>query len=200
MVALASVKCIHARNIGLLGGSFNPAHAGHRHISLEAMKRLGLDQVWWLVSPANPLKDPATLAIYSERLESARALAQHPRIQVSDIEQRLGTRYTVDTVAALQQRFPATRFVWLMGADNLQQFHRWRRWEEIATRIPIAVFDRAPYQHHALASRFAVRFAKARIPESNLRNLAAKTSPAWGYCFIPPHHASATEIRKTLGK
>lgn len=186
--------------IGLLGGSFNPAHAGHRHISLEALKRLGLDEIWWLVSPANPLKDPATLADYGTRLAEARKLAAHPRIRVLDIERRLGTHYTIDTLTVLQRQYPKGQFVWLTGADNLPQFHRWKRWRELVGRIPVAVFDRTPYQHHALTSRFAARLAARRLPEHALRRLADSPLPAWGYLFIRPHTASATEIRKSLSK
>lgn len=188
------------QKIGLLGGSFNPAHAGHRHISLEALKRLGLDEIWWLVSPANPLKDPATLADYNERLAGAKQVAAHPRIRVLDTERTLGTRYTIDTLTALQRQHPQAHFVWLMGADNLPRFHHWKRWREIAGRVPIAVFDREPYQHHALTSRFAAFFAVSRLPEHAQRTLANALPPAWGYLFIRPHPASATEIRKTLGK
>ena len=126
--------------IGLLGGSFDPAHGGHLHVSLTAMKRLRLDYVWWLVSPGNPLKQaPAPLA---ERLAGARAIARHPRLIVSDIEGQLGTRYTIDTVKALQRRFPFVHFVWLMGSDNLENFHHWRNWQEIARRLPLAVVQR----------------------------------------------------------
>lgn len=126
--------------IGLLGGSFNPAHGGHLYVSEIARKALKLDYVWWLVSPGNPLKtEPAPLEL---RMIRARNAAQAPRIRVTDIEQRLGTRYTVDTVAALQRRFPGVHFIWLMGSDNLEQFARWRRWRDIAARIPIAVVRR----------------------------------------------------------
>lgn len=186
--------------IGLLGGSFNPAHAGHVHISLEALKRLGLDEIWWLVSPANPLKDPATLAAYEERLAGAEDMAAHPRIRVMDSEQKLGTRYTIDTLAALRRRHPDARFVWLMGADNMAGFHRWRRWRDIAARVPIAVFDRAPYQHGALSGRFAHAFGAYRLPEGQARLLAGASAPAWVYLFIRRHGASSTEMRKTLGK
>ncbi len=186
--------------IGLLGGSFNPAHEGHLHISLEALKRLGLDEIWWLVSPANPLKDPATLADYAERLAGAQIAAAHPRIRVLDNEQKLGTRYTIDTLKALQRRYPDVGFVWLMGADNLTSFHRWRRWREITRRVPIAVFDRVPYQHGALSSRFAKVLAVQRIAPEAARTLVSRPLPAWSYLFILPHAASATEIRKTLGK
>jgi nicotinate-nucleotide adenylyltransferase len=126
--------------IGLLGGSFDPAHEGHFYVSETARKALKLDYVWWLVSPGNPLK-PAPLSLAS-RMMSARDAAQSPFIRVSDIEVRLGTRYTIDTVTALQRRFPAVRFTWLMGSDNLEQFARWRRWRDIAARIPIAVVRR----------------------------------------------------------
>ncbi len=188
------------RKIGLLGGSFNPAHDGHRHISLEALKRLGLDEVWWLVSPANPLKDPATLADYEERLRGAKAVAVHPRIKVLDIERKLGTRYTIDTVNALQRHNPGISFVWLMGADNLAGFHRWKRWREIAARVPVAVLDRAPYQHGALTGPFARTFARNRLRQEAASRLAACASPAWVYLFIRRHGASSTQMRKTLGK
>lgn len=186
--------------IGLLGGSFNPAHDGHLHISLEALKRLGLDEVWWLVSPANPLKDPASFAPYAERLVGAQAVAAHPRIKVMDIEHKLGTRYTIDTVKALQRRNPGMAFVWLMGADNLAGFHRWRCWRELAGRLPFAVFDRTPYQHGALSSRAAQYFSQHRLDGSNALILAAKQPPSWVYLFIRPHGASSTQMRKTLGK
>ncbi len=126
--------------IGLLGGTFDPAHDGHRYISLTALKRLKLDYVWWLVSPGNPLKsEPSS---FEKRLAAARITAHHPRLVVSDIERRLGTRYTLDTVAALQRRFPNIRFVWLMGSDNLQNFHLWRNWQQIALRLPLVVVQR----------------------------------------------------------
>lgn len=188
------------KKVGLLGGSFNPAHAGHRHISLEALKRLGLDEVWWLVSPANPLKDPAVLAPYETRLAQAKAMAAHPRIRVLDIEQKLDTRYTIDTVKALQRHYPSARFIWLMGADNMAGFHYWRRWQEIAACIPVAVVDRLPYHYGALGGRFAHYFAAYRVHESRARLLASLPPPAWTYLFIPPHPLSSTQLRKTLGK
>lgn len=137
-----TAKCAR---IGLLGGSFNPAHAAHRHVSMEAMRRLGLDEIWWLVSPQNPLKAESGMAPLEVRLASARAAARHPCIKPTAIEATLGTRFAVDTVAALQQRFPNVRFIWVMGADNLAQFHRWRRWRELARRVPIAVVTRPHY-------------------------------------------------------
>jgi nicotinate-nucleotide adenylyltransferase len=133
--------------VGLLGGSFNPAHAGHRHISLQAMQLLGLDEVWWLVSPQNPLKDPAGMAPHNVRIAAARAVARHPRVRVTGIEAELGTRYAIDTVRALQRRYPKARFIWLIGADNLAQLHRWKAWRELARAVPIAVFARPGYSY-----------------------------------------------------
>lgn len=188
------------RRIGLLGGSFNPAHAGHLHISLEAMKRLQLDEIWWLVSPRNPLKSAAALEDYALRFSHAVALAQHPRIRVLKLEQQYGLRYTVQTLRFLQKTHPrTTRFVWLMGADNLAGFHRWRAWKEIARRVPIAILDRAPFALRALHSPFALRFAARRMPALQAKLLAEKAPPAWSYLTIPRHPLSATYLRKTLG-
>ena len=132
-------------NIGLLGGSFNPAHAGHRHVSVEALRRLGLDEIWWLVSPQNPLKEADGMAPLGARLASASKLARHARIRATAIESELGTRFAVDTVAALRRRFPQHRFIWIMGADNLLQFHRWKEWRNLARMVPIAVVARPHY-------------------------------------------------------
>ncbi len=188
------------RRIGLLGGSFNPAHAGHLHISVEALKRLGLDEIWWLVSPQNPLKTSDDLAAYATRLEKAEAVVNHARIHVLDIEEQAGLSYTVDTIAYLQHLFPDTHFVWLMGADNLAGFHRWRAWRDIAQMVPIAVLDRAPYGLRALHQRFARTYAKARLDEKQARDLASSEAPAWVYLSIPRHPLSSTYLRKTLGK
>lgn len=141
-----------ARRIGLLGGSFNPAHDGHRHISIEALRLLGLDEVWWLVSPQNPLKADTGMAALAQRLASARRAARHPRIRSLAIEAELGTRYTVDTVRVLRRRHPKTAFIWLMGADNLAQFHRWRDWRQLARRVAIAVFPRSGYGRNSLTA------------------------------------------------
>ncbi len=189
----------NARRIGLLGGSFNPAHAGHRHISFEALKRLGLDEVWWLVSPQNPLKDASDLASYATRLTYATQLANHPRIRVTNIEARQQLHYTIDTIRFLQAHYRDVQFVWLMGADNLAGFHRWRSWREIAARVPIAVLDRAPYGMKALHARFAVQYAKARIASAEAPQLVAGRMPRWVYLTIPRHPLSATYLRKTLG-
>jgi nicotinate-nucleotide adenylyltransferase len=189
------------RNIGLLGGSFNPAHAGHLHISLEALKRLDLDEIWWLVSPKNPLKNAHDLADYATRLSYAQMLTRHhPRIRVLDIEAQHALHYTIDTIRFLQARHRHHRFVWLMGADNLAHFHRWRSWREIAARVPIAILDRAPYGLRALHARFAVMLHKYRYQTSQARMLATAATPRWAYLTIPRHPLSATALRKTLGK
>jgi nicotinate-nucleotide adenylyltransferase len=186
--------------IGLLGGSFNPAHEGHRHISLLALKYLHLDELWWLVSPQNPLKPTNDMAPFAERLASAHAMARHPRIRVSDIESRLHTRYTADTLHALRSRFPQTRFVWIMGADNLAQIPRWERWTEIFNTVPIAVFDRATYSFRALAGKAAQRFARQRIESRNAAALADQKAPAWVYFHARRHPASASSIRARHAK
>ena len=184
--------------IGLLGGSFNPAHEGHRYISVEALKRLRLDEVWWLVSPQNPLKPPAELAPLAERLERARRVARHPRIRVLDLEARFGTFYTVDTLRRLL-RFRRYRFVWLIGADNLVQMPRWRHWWRIFRLVPIAVFERKSYSYDALAGRVAHRFAAARLPEERAFALADLEPPRWVFMRLRPHPASATAIRRAGG-
>lgn len=187
------------KRIGLLGGSFNPAHAGHLHISLEALKRLQLDEIWWLVSPHNPLKSRSELADYALRLKQAQALAQHPSIRVMDVEQREGLSYTIDTLRFLTHRYPRTQFVWLMGADNLAHFHRWRDWHGIAATLPIAVLDRAPYALRALHGPFARTYAAARLGVSQGPLLADTPPAAWMYLPIPRNPLSASYLRKTLG-
>ena len=188
------------RRIGLLGGSFNPAHAGHLHIAREAIKRLQLQEVWWLVSPQNPLKSAKDMAPYPTRLAHARHVAaQEPRIVVTDLEQRHHLYYTIDTLKFLQRRHRDTQFVWLMGADNLKHFHRWKQWQCIAKRVPIAILDRAPYAFSGLASRFALYLARHRLRGSRARILASKPAPCWGYITLPRHPLSATFLRKTLG-
>ncbi len=181
--------------IGLLGGSFNPPHAGHRALSLFALKRLQLDRVWWLVSPGNPLKDTRTLPTLHDRLAAARDLARHPAIDVTGIEAAIGTRYTVDTVAALRRRFPNVHFVWLMGADNLAQFHRWRSWQTIAREIPIAVIDRPADSFRALASPAALTLANYRHDETSAALLATRNAPAWTFLHGMKIPISSTQLR-----
>jgi nicotinate-nucleotide adenylyltransferase len=185
------------RRIGLLGGSFNPAHGGHLHISTLALKLLDLDQVWWLVSPQNPLKPVAGMAPFTGRLEGARRIAKGDRrILVTDLETRLGpSRYTADTLKALRRHFPRLRFVWLMGGDNLIQIPRWERWPEIFRTVPIAVFDRPSYSLKALSGLAATRFTRYRVPASGARRLAELEPPAWVFFHTPLDDRSATRIR-----
>lgn len=185
--------------MGLLGGSFNPAHAGHRHISLYALKALGLHEVWWLVSPQNPLKKKSDLAPYAQRLAFAEEVANHPRIKISDIEMTLGMHYTIDTLRALKQRYPHIEFVWLMGADNLAIFHRWHQWKEIFHTLPIVVFDRSPFSHSALRKKAALHFLAYRSAPETIANSAANI-PGWTFIYMARHPESASRLRKTLGK
>ena len=183
------------RRVGLLGGSFNPAHRGHRRISLAAMRALALDEVWWLVSPGNPLKPPAGMAPLAVRLASARAMARRAPIRATAIEARLGTRYTVDTLRALVARHPHTRFVWLMGADNLAQFHRWRDWRRIARTVPIAVIARPTYNGDALAGA-AMGWLRRyqRRPDQAMR-WTMWSLPALVLLRFRPDPTSATRLR-----
>jgi nicotinate-nucleotide adenylyltransferase len=181
--------------IGLLGGSFNPAHDGHRQISLEALRRLGLDEVWWLVSPQNPLKDSDAMAPLAERLSAARRRARDPRIRVAWLESAIKTQYTADTITALRQRFPRVDFVWLMGADNLIQMTQWQDWPKIFHAVAIAVFDRPTYALKACAAKAARRFAGARIGESQAPSLARRSPPAWVFVHMRLTAASSTSIR-----
>jgi nicotinate-nucleotide adenylyltransferase len=183
------------RHIGLLGGSFNPAHKGHLHISREALKRLGLDEIWWLVAPQNPLKPMAGMGKLADRLAQAIAIAGTDRgIRVLDLESRLGTHFTADTIAALQRRNPRTRFVWLMGADNLAQIRHWKDWQTIFARVPIAVFARPSYCRKALAELPAQRFSQARVI-SGTRRFSEAERPAWVFLPVKLDPHSATAIR-----
>lgn len=185
----------HGR-IGLFGGSFNPAHEGHLHISLAALRLLKLDAVWWLVSPQNPLKSAEGMAPLEERKAAAMAMARHPRIHATDIEASLGTRYTADTLAALKLRFPGVRFVWLMGADNLIELPRWIRWQEIATSVPIAVFGRPDYSTRAMTGKVTQRYARNRVSLMDAGQLASRVPPAWAFFPIRLHTASSTALRE----
>ena len=181
--------------IGLLGGSFNPAHGGHRHISLFAMEALGLDAVWWLVSPGNPLKPKVDMAPLATRLASARQQARRARIVPTAIERELGTRYTLDTLRALRRRYPKVQVVWLMGSDYLAQFHRWRSWREIARTMPIAVVARPGYGGRALASPAGAWLGRYRRPPAMLNTRAEWSAPALIYLRFDPDPRSATALR-----
>ncbi len=181
--------------VGLLGGSFNPAHQGHAHVAALARALLRLDQVWLLVSPGNPLKPTRGMAPFAQRLASARAVADGRRVVATGIEAALGTRYTADTLRALRRRFPLVHFVWLMGADNLTQLPRWRRWMDIARAMPIAVVPRPSYNHRALAGQAARRLRRSRIAAHRAGTLADQAAPAWAFLPVSQNPTSATEIR-----
>ena len=185
--------------IGLLGGSFNPPHAAHRAISLFALKRLKLDRVWWLVTPGNPLKDHGGLHDLEERAEAARKMASDPRIDVSCLESVIRTRYTVDTISYLRRRASGLRFVWIMGADNLAQFHRWQNWRRIASEVPIAVIDRPPQSFRALAAPAAQALARYRLPENQAARLAEQRAPAWVFLTGLKLNLSSTGLRNPDG-
>ena len=179
--------------IGLLGGSFDPAHGGHVRITRTALARFGLDRVWWLVSPGNPLKarGPAPVAA---RLEAARAVMEDPRVEVTALESRLGTRFTAQTIAALQARYPGVRFVWLMGADNLQQLPRWKNWQGIMASVPVGVLARPGHQTAGL-SRVARQYRAARLPAHQAALLGRAEAPAWCLVTLPLSHESSSAIR-----
>ena len=200
MPAVTRKALPRGRRIGLLGGSFNPAHEGHLYISRAALARLGLDEIWWLVSPQNPLKSRQGMPPFAARVASARKMARRARIRVSEIETEFGTTYTADTLRRLQRRFPEARFVWLMGADNLIQINRWRDWGDIFAAMPVAVFARPTYSLRALASVAARQFAWARISEAAAGALAERRPPVWAFLHIRPHAASATAIRARFGR
>jgi len=185
--------------IGLLGGSFNPPHVAHRAISLFAIKRLKLDRVWWLVTPGNPLKDQDGLRDLNERTAAARNMANDPRIDVSCLESVIGTRYTIDTISYLRRRASGLRFVWIMGADNLAQFHRWQNWRRIASEVPIAVIDRPPQSFRALAAPAAQALARYRLPENQAARLADRRAPAWVFLTGMKLNLSSTGLRNPDG-
>ncbi|MEZ5778920.1 MAG: nicotinate-nucleotide adenylyltransferase [Paracoccaceae bacterium] len=180
--------------IGLLGGSFDPAHEGHAHITREALKRFGLDRVWWLVSPGNPLKaeGPAPMG---ERIARAKAVMDHPRAVVSDLEMRLGTRYTAATLKRLKALYPGVRFVWLMGADNLAEFDRWKNWEWIMRNVPVGVFARPGSRLEARGARAVEEYARFRLPAEAAELLPWAAPPAWCFLDVPMVKLSSSAIR-----
>ena len=184
------------KRVGLLGGSFNPAHRGHRAITLAAIRVLGLDEVWWLVSPGNPLKPAAGMAPFAARLGSARQMARRAPIVASEIERRLGTRYTVDTVGKIVRRYPKNEFVWLMGADNLVQFHRWRDWRGIARTLPIAVIARPGYDDDALAADAMGWLRRFQRPARQAKRWTEWSLPALVLLRFRPDPTSATALRR----
>jgi nicotinate-nucleotide adenylyltransferase len=180
--------------VGLLGGSFDPAHQGHVQISRAALAQFGLDRVWWLVSPGNPLKvhQPAPM---DQRMEAARQIMRHPHVHISDAEARLGTRYTAQTLRHLRRLYPGVRFVWLMGADNLAQFHRWKDWRQILDTVPVGVLARPGDRISARLSPAARIYAPYRLKGSESRLLAKAQCPAWCFVNVPMTDASSSAIR-----
>lgn len=181
--------------VGLFGGSFNPPHDGHRESSLLALRRLRLDRIWWLVSPGNPLKDASELAPLAARLDAARKLARHPRIEVTAIEAEIGTAYTFATISYLKQRCPGVHFVWIMGADNLLGFHCWKRWRKLAQLVPIAIIDRPGSTLKAMNSRAAQALGAYRLDESKAARLADAAPPAFMFLHGPRSPLSSTALR-----
>lgn len=180
--------------IGLLGGSFDPAHEGHAHITREALKRFGLDRVWWLISPRNPLKSRGPAPIGS-RMDRAREVMQHPKVELTRIEDHTGTRYTADTIAVLMKLYPGVRFVWLMGADNLAGFHRWDNWRWIMDHVPVGVIARPGDRVQARMSPAAVIYRDARIRGRDAQLLSHVDAPAWTLINAPMRDISSTQIR-----
>lgn len=185
--------------IGLFGGSFNPPHEGHELVSRIALRRLRLDRLWWLVSPGNPLKDRSGLAALNARIDATRRLARDPRIVVTGIEAQIGSRYTADTLRFLHARCPGVRFVWIMGADNLLQFHRWRDWEAILRTTPVAIIDRPGATAKAASAKAALRFPAARLAEENAHLLASARPPAFVYLHGRRSASSSTALRRKAG-
>ena len=184
------------QTIGLLGGSFNPPHRGHMLATRLALTRAGLDRVWWLATPGNPLKSTADLAALRARIDAAQALARDPRVAVTGFESEIGARYTADTLRYLRARAPGVRFVWIMGADNLSQFHRWRDWREIAERTPMLIVDRPGSSFAVLSSRAAQALARSRLPEREARRIALTGPPAWVFLHGPRSNLSSTALRR----
>jgi nicotinate-nucleotide adenylyltransferase len=185
----------NTQTIGLLGGSFNPAHEGHVHISELALKQLGLDAVWWLVSPQNPLKSEKDMASIEKRVLSARKIVKHSKIHITTLENQLRTRYTADTLKALCKRYPNIRFVWIMGADNLAGFHRWKNWQFIFKTTRIAIYHRPTYALKALSSQTAQRFSQSRLAPKKAGIIGRLKPPVWSFLPIRGKNVSATDIR-----
>ena len=192
---LYSVSAISRQRIGLFGGSFNPAHQGHVAVSEEALKRLQLDRVWWLVSPGNPIKSHDNLADLSARIEQAKQISEHKHIEITGFEASLPTNYTAQTLKFLKRRYKGVHFVWLMGADNLATFHTWQHWQDIFHTMPIAVFDRPGYHLKAMASPAAHKFKQYQVNQFAAKRLATKPAPAWSYLTHKLSPLSSTQLR-----
>jgi nicotinate-nucleotide adenylyltransferase len=178
-----------------MGGSFNPPHAGHQIAAEAAMKRLGLDQVWWLITPGNPLKSHDGLSSLSGRMGLVRPFARGPKMKITGFERELGTGYTAATLVFLRRRYPDVRFVWIMGADNLASFDRWQHWHSIAELMPIAIVDRPGWRLRSLSSRAALALSRWRLPEAEARLLINRKPPAWTLLTIRLSDLSSTALR-----
>ena len=196
---LTKDKTFAQKRIGILGGSFNPAHRGHLHVSKQALDLMFLDEVWWMVSPQNPLKSSNGMADFDVRIESAQIMARDSRITVTDIEADLGTTYTAETLRKLKEIYSKANFVWLMGADNLIQISKWKDWQDIFRTVPIAVFTRPTYTRRALTGFAAKRFSRYRIGEGQVNKLSIMQAPAWSFLNIKPDPISATRVRSGVG-
>lgn len=192
---LTNAAAFRGLRVGLFGGSFNPAHRAHRQLAEYALRTLKLDVVWWLVSPQNPMKSTEDMAPLSDRMASARAQISGPRMLVTDLETRLGTQFTADSIREIQRHFPYTHFTWMMGADSLRTFHAWERWRDIARSVPIAVFARPPKQLRAL-SGFAAQTLRKYRRNKNAMTLPGESTEQWQYVMMPLNPISATQIRK----
>ena len=181
--------------VGLYGGSFNPPHEAHRHVALTALKRLGLDWVWWLVSPGNPLKDPDQLAELDQRVRAVRRVARHPRFAVTAFEAAEGLVYTADSIAHLQSRRSGVKFVWIAGADSLAGFHHWKNWQRIFEAVPVAFVDRPDFSLAPISSTAGQVFSAARVDESDASRLADSDAPAWVFLHAPLNPLSSTQLR-----
>jgi nicotinate-nucleotide adenylyltransferase len=198
-LAVHTPMALPGQRIGVMGGTFDPPHAAHAYIAQAAITRLGLDWLWWLVTPGNPLKAGRALPPLSERMAMCQELVSDPRIHVVGFEAELGSAFTVDTLGFLRRRFPATRFVWVMGADGLVSFHRWRRWREIARIVPIAVLDRPGERLKALASPAARALAAGYVSEGHAQGLAGRRPPAWTFLSTRRIPLSSTDLRRRAG-
>jgi nicotinate-nucleotide adenylyltransferase len=188
------------QRIGLFGGSFNPAHQGHRAVALFALKRLRLDFIWWVLSPQNPLKDPRATDDYGKRLAQTRRIASHPRFIVTDLERRLGTRTTADFLARLRTILKRGKFVWIMGADSFANLHRWHDWTDIAEALPLAVLARPGYSIRALNGQAALKLVEYRMPSGAEQRLPGAKAPAWVFIPMPLRRESSTEIRSARAR
>ena len=185
----------HNPKVGILGGSFDPAHEGHLEITHAALEFLDLDYIWWLVSPGNPLKNDNEISSFENRFYSAKNMADDPRIIVTDLEQKLGTKYTIDTLEKIIYNHPNHKFIWLMGADNLAQFNQWKDWRKIADTVPFAIFNRPSYSKQSMQSVAATELREFRIDEKNAGLLYKLKPPAWIYYTLSKNPMSSTEIR-----